>query len=91
MYEKLKSIAGRLPVRVVMTWRPGASRPVEEIEREIRESKWTSNYGDNWLKFATYKVTLDGGQTVGTAYSGCRMVRSGGNCTGRRIRMRAAR
>ncbi len=68
LYEKLKANEGRLPVRVVLTWRPGANRPVEEIEREIRESKWTSRIGDNWLKFATYKVTLDGGQSVGTAY-----------------------
>jgi predicted amidohydrolase YtcJ len=68
LYEHLKARSGRLPVRVVLTWRPGASRPIEEVEREIRESKWTSKLGDDWLKFATYKVTLDGGQSVGTAY-----------------------
>jgi predicted amidohydrolase YtcJ len=68
LYEQLKARSGRLPVRVVLTWRPGASRPIDEIEREIRESKWTSKLGDDWLKFATYKVTLDGGQSVGTAY-----------------------
>jgi predicted amidohydrolase YtcJ len=58
----------RLAVRVVLTWRPGAERPVEEIVREIKESPWTTNYGDSMLKFGTYKVTLDGGQSVGTAY-----------------------
>lgn len=67
LYEKLKS-EGRLPVRVVLTWRPDSSRPIEQIEREIRESKWTTNQGDEWLKFGTFKVTLDGGQSVGTAY-----------------------
>jgi predicted amidohydrolase YtcJ len=67
LFEKLKS-QGRLPVRVVLTWRVNASKPVEEVVREINESKWTSNLGDEWLKFGTLKVTLDGGQSVGTAY-----------------------
>jgi hypothetical protein len=67
LFEKLKA-QSRLPVRVVLTWRPNASRPVEEIEREIRASKWTTNFGDEWLKLGTFKVTLDGGQSVGTAY-----------------------
>lgn len=59
---------GRLPVRVVLTWRPDAQRPLEEIEREIRASPWHTNLGDTMLKFGTFKVTLDGGQSVGTAY-----------------------
>ncbi|MBC8165641.1 MAG: amidohydrolase, partial [Bryobacteraceae bacterium] len=67
LYEKLKA-SGRLPVRVVMTWRPDASRPVEELERAIRSTTWTTNKGDEWLKFGTFKITLDGGQSVGTAY-----------------------
>ena len=67
LFEKLKA-AGRLPVRVVLTWRPNASRPVEEIVKEIRATPWTTNQGDEWLKFGTFKVTLDGGQSVGTAY-----------------------
>jgi predicted amidohydrolase YtcJ len=67
LFERLKADR-RLPVRVVLTWRPDSSRPIEQIEREIRESSWTTNTGDEWLKFGTYKVTLDGGQSVGTAY-----------------------
>jgi hypothetical protein len=67
LYRKLKA-AKRLPVRVVLTWRIDSSRPVEEVVKEIRESPWTTNLGDEWLKFGTFKVTLDGGQSVGTAY-----------------------
>lgn len=67
LFQKLKA-QGRLPVRVAMTWRIDASRPVEEVEREIAASAWRSGQGDEWLRFATFKVTLDGGQSVGTAY-----------------------
>ena len=41
------------------------SRPIEPIEREIAASKWKTGLGDDWLRFATFKVTLDGGQSVG--------------------------
>ncbi len=67
LFEKLRA-GDRLPVRVVMTWRPDAQRPVEQVEREILASAWSTNVGDDWLKFGTFKVTLDGGQSVGTAY-----------------------
>jgi predicted amidohydrolase YtcJ len=67
LYRELKR-RGRLPVRVVMTWRIDASRSAEEIEREIGASDWTTNQGDEQLKFGTFKVTLDGGQSVGTAF-----------------------
>lgn len=67
LYEKLKS-SGKLPIRVVMTWRPDGSLPVEELERTIRETSWKTDLGDEWLKFGTFKITLDGGQSVGTAY-----------------------
>jgi len=67
MFEKLKRERG-LPVRVVLTWRINSSRPVDEVVAEIRGSSWTTNQGDDWLKFGTFKVTLDGGQSVGTAY-----------------------
>ena len=50
----------RLPVRVVMTAR---LRP-EEIER----STWTTGQGDEWLKWGSFKVGLDGGMNAGTAY-----------------------
>ncbi len=67
LFEKLKA-RGRLPVRTVMTWRLPANRPTEELVREIEASPWRTNLGDEWLKFGAFKVTLDGGQSVGTAY-----------------------
>jgi predicted amidohydrolase YtcJ len=67
LFEKLHA-AGKLPVRVVLTWRINAARPIDEVEREIQQSKWTTNLGDDRLRFGTFKVTVDGGQSVGTAY-----------------------
>jgi|HigsolmetaAR202D_1030399.scaffolds.fasta_scaffold07439_5 Predicted metal-dependent hydrolase with the TIM-barrel fold len=67
VYEKLKA-QNKLPVRVILTWRPGASGPAEDLIRKIRASSWTTNKGDEWLKFGTFKITLDGGQSVGTAF-----------------------
>ncbi len=67
IYEKLKATKG-LGTRVVLTWRVNAGKPIEEIEKEIRSSKWRRGQGDEWLSFGTLKVTLDGGQSVGTAY-----------------------
>lgn len=67
LYRKLQE-RKRLPVRVVMTWRIDASRTVEELEREIEATNWTTNQGNEQLKFGTFKVTLDGGQSVGTAF-----------------------
>jgi len=66
-YQALKA-QGRLPIRAVLTWRIDASRPIEQIEQEINSKTWTTNQGDERLKFGTFKVTLDGGQSVGTAY-----------------------
>ncbi|MCC6293499.1 MAG: amidohydrolase [Bryobacterales bacterium] len=67
VYRGLKA-AGKLPVRVVMTWRIEASRDTDAVVKEIRDRPWTTNQGDDWLKFGSFKVTLDGGQSVGTAY-----------------------
>jgi predicted amidohydrolase YtcJ len=67
LYDKLKA-QNRLPIRVVLTWRIDSSRPLADIVKEVRASKWTTNLGDERLKFGTFKVTLDGGQSVGTAY-----------------------
>jgi predicted amidohydrolase YtcJ len=67
LYEKLHD-QKRLPVRVGLTWRINAARPIEKIEQEINASKWKTGLGDDWLRFTTFKVTLDGGQSVGTAY-----------------------
>jgi predicted amidohydrolase YtcJ len=58
-YSILKK-QNRLPVRVVMTAR---LRP-EEIER----STWTTGQGDEWLKWGSFKLGLDGGMNAGTAY-----------------------
>lgn len=65
LYDKLKS-AGKLPLRVNLTWRPGASLPLEQLQKEIAEGPKPG--GDEWLKRTVFKVTLDGGMTIGTAY-----------------------
>ena len=67
LYRQLKD-QGRLPLRVVLTWRPGASKRFREIEDDLRNADFTTGGGDDWLKFGAYKVTLDGGMTIGTAY-----------------------
>lgn len=59
LYSILKK-HNRLPVRVVMTAR---LRP-DEIER----STWRTGQGDEWLKWGSFKVGLDGGMNAGTAY-----------------------
>ncbi len=67
LYQKLQA-QGRLPLRVVMTWRPDALRPTEEIVKEMRTAPYSPGAGDSWLKFQTFKLTLDGGMTIGTAF-----------------------
>ncbi len=67
LYRKLRA-RGPLPVRAVLTWRLGSVPPAEEVATVIRKSDWTTNQGDNWLKFGAFKLTLDGGMTIGTAY-----------------------
>ena len=67
LYRKLKA-DGRLPLRVVMTWRPDGSQPEAVLQKQIEAAGFTTNSGDAWLKFGTYKLTLDGGMTIGTAY-----------------------
>ena len=67
LYEKLKA-AGRLPIRAVLTWRIDASRPVDDLIRQLRTAPFATGRGDAWLKFGALKVTLDGGMTIGTAY-----------------------
>ena len=58
-YNKLKA-AGRLPIRVVMTYRPTLE--------QLRKSSYRSGQGDAWLKFGSFKVGLDGGINAGTAF-----------------------
>jgi predicted amidohydrolase YtcJ len=67
LYRKLKD-QGRLPIRVALTWRPDASPPVEALAAAIRSADYVTNQGDDWLRFAAFKLTLDGGMTIGTAY-----------------------
>jgi len=67
LYQKLKA-TGRLPLRVVMTWWVNAARPTEQLVREIRAKPYRPNAGDEWLKFGAFKVNVDGGMTIGTAY-----------------------
>ena len=40
----------------------------ETLQRLIQSAPYTTNTGDSWLKFGTFKLTLDGGMTIGTAY-----------------------
>ena len=35
---------------------------------QIQGSDWVTNKGDDWLKFGSFKVGLDGGMNAGTAY-----------------------
>ncbi len=67
LYRKLAA-AHRLPVRAVLTWRLDISRPTDDLVREIRSAPYTTNTGDDWLKFGAFKVNFDGGMTIGTAY-----------------------
>lgn len=67
LYRKLRA-ENRLPVRAVLTWRLNVSRPTEELVAAIRSAPFTTNTGDDWLKFGAFKVNVDGGMTIGTAY-----------------------
>ena len=67
LYQQLKAAKG-LPIRVVLTWRMPTADPVDKLVKTIREKPWVTNQGDEWLKFGAFKVTLDGGMTIGTAY-----------------------
>lgn len=67
LYQKLKQ-ENRLPVRAILTWRMPTKAPVDQLVSEIKNSPWVTNKGDDWLKFGSFKVTLDGGMTIGTAY-----------------------
>lgn len=65
LYDKLRA-AGRLPLRVNLTWRPDASAPLEQLQKQIAEGPKPG--GDEWLRRSIFKVTLDGGMTIGTAF-----------------------
>lgn len=67
LWRKLKD-QGHLPIRASLTWRPDASRSVEDLAAAIRSADYVTKAGDDWLRFAAFKLTLDGGMTIGTAY-----------------------
>jgi predicted amidohydrolase YtcJ len=67
LYRKLKA-AGRLPIRAALTWRPQATPPTATLVKEVNAANYHTNMGDDWLKFAAFKLTLDGGMTIGTAF-----------------------
>lgn len=58
LYATLKA-AGKLPLRITMTGRLRL--------QEIPKSDWVTGRGDEWLKFGSFKVGLDGGMNAGTA------------------------
>ncbi len=51
-----------------MTWRPESSLPAEELVRQIRSADFSTGSGDAWLKFGAFKMTMDSGMTIRTAY-----------------------
>ncbi len=59
---------GRLPVRAILTWWLNIAQPTEELVKTIRTASYTTNTGDDWVKFDALKVNYDGGMTIGTAY-----------------------
>ncbi|HET8546793.1 MAG TPA: amidohydrolase, partial [Bryobacteraceae bacterium] len=65
LYEKLRRERG-LPLRVMMTWRMPTSGAIDEVVRRLESGP--KPYGDEWLRLGIFKVTLDGGMTIGTAY-----------------------
>jgi predicted amidohydrolase YtcJ len=67
LYNELKS-KHELPVRAILTWRLPTKAPTDQLVSEIDKSTWVTNKGDDWLKFGSFKVALDGGMTIGTAY-----------------------
>ena len=67
LYEKLR-LGSKLPVRVVLTWWVDIARPAEDLIAEIKAAPQAMNSGDDWLKWGAFKVNVDGGMTIGTAY-----------------------
>jgi predicted amidohydrolase YtcJ len=67
LWRRLKREGG-LPLRAVLTWRPDGQRPEAELLSAIRTTNLKTNDGDDWLRIGTFKLTLDGGMTIGTAF-----------------------
>ncbi len=69
LYDTLLA-QGKLPLRAVLTWRLDASGPVDDVVARLKSAPYRAGKGVDpaWLKFGAFKVTLDGGMTIGTAY-----------------------
>ncbi|MEO7649340.1 MAG: amidohydrolase [Bryobacteraceae bacterium] len=67
LYQQLEA-QRKLPVRATLTWRLDAAKPTEEVVRQINAVAFQTGSGTDWLRFGAFKVTLDGGMTIGTAY-----------------------
>lgn len=67
LYRRLKA-QNRLPLRVTMTWWHDASKPLEALKAEIQSADFTTGTGDDWLRFGAFKINIDGGMTIGTAF-----------------------
>lgn len=67
LYEKLYA-QHRLHIRTYMTWRMPTNAPTAELVKRIEAAPYRRDRGDDWLRFGVFKVTLDGGMTIGTAY-----------------------
>ena len=46
----------------------GCVPPDEELIAAMRRRTVHQTTGDDWLKFGAFKLTLDGGMTIGTAF-----------------------
>jgi predicted amidohydrolase YtcJ len=67
IYRKLKA-ENRLPLRAALTWWLDINRPQADLIAEINSAGYKTGDGDHWLRFASFKVNIDGGMTIGTAY-----------------------
>jgi predicted amidohydrolase YtcJ len=67
LYQRLKRERG-LPIRVAMTWWVDVQRPEADLIKEIQAAPYKTGDGDHWLRFLSFKVNMDGGMTIGTAY-----------------------
>ncbi|MEO7143219.1 MAG: amidohydrolase family protein, partial [Bryobacteraceae bacterium] len=67
LYGKMKA-EHRLHIRAYLTWRMPTNAPTAELVKRIQDASYRRENGDDWLRFGIFKVTLDGGMTIGTAY-----------------------
>ena len=67
LYHKLYA-QHRLHIRTYMTWRMPTNAPTDVLVKRIEAAPYSRAKGDDWLRFGVFKVTLDGGMTIGTAY-----------------------